>query len=43
MLWYNNPEAVTMLHNETMRERHADTRRRRLMKLVANGNPVERH
>ena len=43
MLWYNNPEAVTAVHNETMRERHEDIRRRTLMRLVATGNPVERH
>ncbi|HSF87085.1 MAG TPA: hypothetical protein VLG28_15695 [Acidimicrobiia bacterium] len=43
MLWYNNPEAITALHNETMRERHEDRHRRTLLRLVTAGNAVERH
>ena len=43
MLWYNNPEAVTTIHNETMRELHEDRQQRTLLRLAASGNPVERH
>jgi hypothetical protein len=43
MLWYNNPEAVMVIHDGLMRERHEDRRRRRLMRLVAGGNATERH
>ncbi len=43
MLWYNNPEAVTALHNQTMRQLHEDRKQRTLMRLVASGSPYERH
>lgn len=43
MLWYNNPEAVTAIHDAMMRERHDDRRRRTMMRLVTGGNAIERH
>lgn len=34
MFWYNNPDAVTIIHEQLIRERMRDAGRRRLLRLV---------
>ncbi len=34
MLWYNNPDAVTEIHNHMVRETVQAARRRRLLRLI---------
>ncbi len=41
MLWYNNPDAVQSIHDQTMEERSDDRRRRRL-RLAGDGDPTAR-
>jgi hypothetical protein len=43
MLWYNNPEAVAAMHEQTLRERYDDRMRRSLLRLVEGGDVAERH
>lgn len=34
MLWYNNPDAVSIVHEHVIRETVRDAGRRRLLRLV---------
>ena len=35
MVWYNNPDAVAVIHDQMVRRRMADVKRYRLIRLVS--------
>ncbi len=43
MLWYNNPQAVSAMHRETMSHRREDVERRNMLRLASAGDVDERH
>lgn len=43
MLWYNNPDAVSAVHQHLVREAVQDAERRRLLRLVPGRRAAELH
>jgi hypothetical protein len=38
MLWYNNPDAVKVIHENMIRESRRGAERRRLLRLISEAN-----